>query len=778
MNNGLDWLTRKSSVGPIAALCVMLVLLGISGLTRLDMESDYRIFFEESNPELLTYERFQSQYQSSENVLLVLVPRSPQGHVLSEQGWQLQQWLTAQSWQLPFVTRVDSLPDYPRTQVDGDDLFVEELLSPSQKVTEVNLKQINQYATSEIQLLNQLIDQKGQFAGLNLTVRFLGVDTKGETQQLAAAVREMIALAEETWPDFEIYSSGMVMLNNAFFEAAQGDFKTLIPIMLLGISVIASLLLRSWLALACLNGVMLLSIAAALGTSAYLGMALSAPTVSVPIILATIVIASGVHLFSALNSAAGNTVERLKYALNKTVKPITLTNMTTILGFLSMNFSESPPFRDLGNMVAIGVFACWLLTLTLVPFIWLCFSKQNTQVRSQPVIPGLDGLSRVVYRTRRRILMVGLPLCLVVSGYALNNVPNDNFVEYFDESVQFRQQTDFINQNLTGIYSLEFSAETQQSNGVLQPKLLLVLDDFTQWLRKQPEVTSAVSITEVLKDINQNMHAGDDAFYRLPTSQEEAAQYFLLYEMSLPSGHSLSDRVNMNKSSARITARLTNLDSIGMKRFEQRALEYWHGAAQGLEVKLLHSSPTLMFSHIGVTNTNSLILGALVALVMVSILLAIAFRSVPLGLFSMIPNLLPVTLAFGIWGMLVGEVSMGLAGVSSMVIGIVVDDTVHFLHHYRHHRQRYDVEEAIRRTISIVGPAMIVSSLVLIAGFMTLTLSSFEKNAAMGLLTSITIGLAVLADLILLPAMLAVTDKYWHKKPVTDEKIQGVGYES
>ncbi|PSW06706.1 efflux RND transporter permease subunit [Photobacterium lipolyticum] len=769
------WLRLLSSLKNIRRLTfisLFICFMAMSGLTKLTMVSDYRIFFDSDNPELMTYESIQQQYLSSDNVLLMLIP--PEGQdALSEQGLALQLWLTDQAWLLPFVTRVDSLPNFPRTQVDGDDLYIEELLQQADQINPSLVAELKAFVTQEIQLTDQLVDRQGHFSALNLTVQLPGNNPKEETLQVAAGIKKLVAEAKLDWPEYRLYSTGTVMLNNAFFEAAKADFISLIPVMLLGIIIAASLLLRSWLAMLSLTTVMSLSIAAALGMSAHLGMALSAPTVSVPIILATISVASSVHLLAAIQRQQGEPLLRLQHALKKTLAPITLTNLTTIIGFLSMNFSDSPPFRDLGNMVALGVFFSWVLTLSVIPCLLLHLPMISNSA-PQTVEVMMSWLGNAVSRHYRKILLFGLPVTIGLSLFAFSNVPNDDFVDYFDHSVPFRQQTDFINDNLTGIYSLEFSVETSEINGMLHPDRLKTIEQFSLWLREQPEVTAVVTITDVLKDIRQNMHQGDPDQYLLPDSQQETAQYILLYEMSLPFGKSLNDRINMDKSATRITARLMNLDSIGMKAFETRALAFWQSSNRDPSVSLQYSSPTLMFSHIGVKNTQSLIEGGLLALVLISLLLIAIFRSLFFGIFSAIPNLLPVMLAFGAWGLFSGEISMGLASVSSMVIGIVVDDTVHFLHHFRRYRQQCAIELAVKKTMVAIGPAMIISSLVLTLGFLMLSFSSFDKNAAMGLLTALTIVLAVVADLLLLPALLIWLDKmFLRRSPVSQHATGG-----
>lgn len=173
-----------------------------------------------------------------------------------------------------------------------------------------------------------------------------------------------------------------------------------------------------------------------------------------------------------------------------------------------------------------------------------------------------------------------------------------------------------------------------------------------------------------------------------------------------------------------------------------------------------------MFAHIGQSNSESLLGGTVLALFLISMILIIALRSVKIGLLSLIPNLVPVGIGFGLWAIMDGMVGMSLSVVAGMTLGIVVDDTVHFLSKYLRARREkgYSSEEAVTYAFTHVGQALIVTTFVLIAGFMVLTFSTFKMNADMGLLTAITIGIALFIDFFLLPPLLMAVDKTTSKQ--------------
>jgi hypothetical protein len=353
------------------------------------------------------------------------------------------------------------------------------------------------------------------------------------------------------------------------------------------------------------------------------------------------------------------------------------------------------------------------------------------------------------------------PLMWSLGGLALAmvaliplNETNEKFVEQFDHSLQFRQDTDYLLENLTGVYRVDYSLQTNHVSGINDPKFLHDVGVFVEWLRSLPDVRHVASITDTFKRLNKNMHGDDPEWFRLPETRELAGQYLLLYELSLPFGLDLTNRVNIDKSSTRVTVIFKNLRTNYLLTQNQDVMAQWHRISDGSEIS--SASSTLMFSHIVNRAVHSMVIGTFGVLVFISLLLTILLRSLKMGLVSLLPNLAPMSIALGLWGLFVGEVGMSLSIVLAMTLGIVVDDTVHFLSKYiRARREKgLDAPDSVRYAYRTVGDAMLVTSLVLMAGFLVLSMSLFARNADMGILVSLTIVLALMADLLLLPPLL------------------------
>ena len=362
---------------------------------------------------------------------------------------------------------------------------------------------------------------------------------------------------------------------------------------------------------------------------------------------------------------------------------------------------------------------------------------------------------------RNKFLVGSLTLTLIMGFFLTRNEFNDSFHEYFDTTTEFRQATDFTLANLTGVYMLDYSLNAGGPEQVYKPEFLAKVDEFANWYRQQPEVLHVNTFTDVMKRLNRNMHADDPAYYRLPESRELGAQYLLLYELSLPYGLDLTNQINMDKSATRITVTLKAVKSAQMLELETRAAKWLKDHSDGVLTTPGAAGAGLMFAHIGQDNNKSMMVGNVYQSILISLLIIVAVRSFKIGAISLIPNLTPAIMAYGLWGMTVGEINMAVSMVGGISLGIVVDDTIHFLNKYLHARRHKNMEpeDAIRYAFDLAGIPMWISTFTLVAGFLVLSTSHFAMNSDMGIVTAITIAFAALTEACMLPGLLLLIDK-------------------
>ena len=734
-------------------LTLLVVMSAGSGGRFIEFTNDYRVFFSEDNPELQAFEAMQDIYTKTDNVLFVIAPE--QGDVFKPDTLAMVAALTELSWQIPYSTRVDSITNFQHTVAEDDDLLVGDLVDDMSSLSEEDLAYVRDVALNEPLLMQRLISPSAHVTGINVTIQLPGKSLT-EVPEVAQFAREAAATLEASYPNHKVYTTGLAMMNNAFGESAQNDMTTLVPMMFLTIIVVLGLLLRSFSATLSSIVMIFFTILFAMGLMGWLGWKLTPASASAPTIIMTMAVADTVHLLVTFlhNLRKGMAKsEAMADSLRINIQPIFITSITTAIGFLSMNFSDVPPFHDLGNVVAMGVLFAFVLSVSTLPAMMMVMPLR-VEAQAEKDNVAMASFASFVIENRKTLLIVMGLIALSLMAFLPQNKLDDQFVEYFDESVDFRQATDFSSQNLSGIYTLQYSLDQGESGGVSEPVFLQAVDQFSQWLRTQPEVMHVQTISDTFKRLNKNMHGDDPAFYRLPESRELAAQYLLLYELSLPYGLDLNDQIDIDKAQTRLNITVENLPTQEMLALEKRVSAWLD---QNLaDITYTAASPALMFAHIGKRNVSSMLMGTTLALIIISFILVFALRSSRIGLISLAPNLIPAGMAFGLWGLMVGQVGMSLSVVAGMTLGIVVDDTVHFLSKYLRARREkgLDEKEAVRYAFNTVGVALWVTSLVLVMGFWVLSQSHFSLNSDMGAMAAITIAIALIMDFLFLPPLL------------------------
>lgn len=743
----------------VLLISIILVLSTAYGAKNLIFKGDYKVFFSEGNPQLTAFESVQEIYSKSDNVAFILEPKN--GDIFTKENLAAVYWLTTESWQVPYSTRVDSISNFQYTIAEEDDLIVEDLVLNPDNLTAADMPRLKEIATNDPLLLNKIVSKSGHVSIVNVTNQFPGIDPITEIPEVSAKVREIKTQFEEKFPNINVQLTGMVMMNTTFTETSISDSSTLVPAMFGVVLLIMVLLLRSFSGTFATLVVVFFSIAGTMGAVGWFGFYLTGPSVSAPTMIMTLAVADCIHILTSyyFEMRQGKAKkEALQESLRVNFKPILLTSITTAIGFMSMNFSDSPPFRDLGNMVAIGVMLAFAFSITVFPALLILLPVKASKVSPESNYGIMEKFAEFVIKKRKILLPTTAVIIVSLASFLPQNKLDDNFVEYFDKTVPFRAATDFMEDNLSGLSSIEVSIDSRVSSGINDPKFLSTVGDFSEWLRAKQVTDHVSTISDVLKRLNKNMHADDPAFYKLPEQRDLSAQYLLLYEMSLPYGLDLNNQLNVDKSSTRVIGTFKNLTSVQQIELEQNMYQWFAKNAPEYQVSI--SSPTLMFAHIGQKNIISMLFGTTVALILISLLLAFALRSIRYGVISLLPNLIPASVGFGLWYFIDGQIGLALSVVAGMTLGIVVDDTVHFLTKYKHARDKYgkNSEEAVKYAFSSVGRALWITTLVLVAGFMVLAQSTFSLNADMGLLTAVTIAVALIVDFLFLPPLLMLLD--------------------
>ncbi len=712
----VEWAVRR----PWAVVIVTLLTVVVfgAGLLGLGLSSDTRAYFSATNEYLLELEDFEKKYEHNNNVLFVIA--APGGKVTTPEGLRAVAELTERAWQLPLSTRVDSLTNFPHVTSEGDTFIVRELVDDPEGLSEADAARVEEIAAADPLIVNRLMEPDGGAAGVNVNFK-LPKEASAEVRRIIAATRALAAEIEAAYPGLKVRATGNVMLMGAFMEASLNDVQLLVPISLMASGLMLFIFLRSPTAL--LATVTLLNISAlvAMGAAGWVGHAVNPSTVAAPVIIMTIAMASSVHVVISILQYRAEGMEKDKaivQGLRVNAYPVALTSLTTGIGFLSLLAADSPPLNQMGALVAAGIFVNYLLTFSLLPAIM-----------------------------------------------ALLNIRlDDDFIRYFDERFEYRRASDFAEQHLTGLNIVEFDLKAGSDGGVYDPAYQRKVAEFADWLRTQPKVLSVTDITQITRRIHKHINGvqgsgGQEGAVPLPDDQELISQYFLIYELSLPYGAEITDRINVARSASRVTAILRGATSGEIRELNGKAQD-WLAAEAPDHMWTRGTSINVIFSYLSGINVRAMLLSTAISILVIGVIIAVALRSLRLGLISLVTNLFPAVIGFGVWGLTYRDIGLAGSVLTAMTIGIVVDDTIHFLSKYRWaRRQGKTPEEAINIVFGTVGVAMFVTTTALVVGFSILALSGFEVNWQLGMQATIVVIAALAIDWFLVPALLLFGDK-------------------
>ena len=746
---------------PWTVVLTILVCTALAGWGLKDFENNNnpRIFFTEDNPDFQRFRQLEDRFTANEMVLFVVHP--DHDDIFTRANLVALEELTEQAWTLPNATRVDSPVNFQHTRVDGDTLNINPLVQDASEMSSEAIQSAREVAVNEPSLVGRILSPEGHVAGVAVTVTM--DEQNSEAPKITRAARKMARDFEQRYPDVEFMLTGTVVFSQATEKATEQALRTILPLAFVVMLVCLLLILRHVLFTGLVLVVVACSIVIALGLSVWLGMAFSPVVGMAPSMILTLAVADCIHMLTTYRQqllVGESWRPAILESLRINFQPIWLTSITTALGFAILNFADSDPFRVLGNVVVMGVLAAFVLSVVLLPALIALVPHQVSSRQASGGSEAMDRLAQGVIRYYRPLLAgTGVAVLILLASIPQNRI-NDVFNEYFDETFEVRRVNDFAMREMTGMHRIDYSVDSGEAGGTMDPAYLKRMDEFVSWLREQEHVVFVNAFSNVIKRLNRDMNQGRDEYFRIPDRRALISQYTLMYEMSLPRGLGLQNQLDINKRHGRVVVMLENIGSTPVLAFNRRA-EAWMETHWPETMQAHGTGMDILFGTVTQRNIRSMLVGAAVALVAVSLLLMLALRSVRYGLLSLIPNLFPAGMAFGLWAWVNGEIGLAVSVVGCMTLGIVVDDTVHFLSKYVRAKRELGqrTPEAVRYAFRTVGVALVGTSVVLVANFAVIGTSHFYPNASMGQLSAMTIALALFVDFFFFVPLLIALDR-------------------
>ena len=746
---GRRWLTIL-----LSSMVILGLAAGLGHLTMVDV--DVRNHFGRDDPHIVALEQLEETYALSDVALVAVAPKS--GTIFSRETLVAIEELTENLWRTPYATRVDSITNYTHSEGLEDDLIVEPLIDEASALSDVDIERITEVALGTEETAGRFVSRNGRVAGLVVSVT-LPEDRELGKQKVTDYLYRTVVEARKRHTALDYHLTGEIVLNRAMGDAIDEEMAILAPIALGTMLLVALLLLRSLWGTIAIVLMLVAVLPSALGFAGYTGLSLFGESAAALFVLMAVTVAHSVHIIEGMAAGLRQGMDRVEAAmqtLRVNVWPVFLTSFTTAIGFLSLNFADMPPFRVMGNIVAFGAMCAFAYSVTLLPAFLSVLPMRALQMREKKT-DHFDRLGRFVISHRMLLLCsFGVVTVFLIAGISRIEL-RENWLELLDESYEFRQSTDFLSQNFKGVETYEYSLDSGREGGITDVDYLGKVDAFAEWYRTQPEVAHVFSIADIMKRLNKNLHGDDPDFYVLPNDPELAAQYLLLYEFSLPVGRDLNNLIDYDRKLTRVTVALSSLSSREKIDLDNRARAWFQDNAPDMEAAA--TGVSVVGARSIQRNIEGMLLGTFVAMGIVSLLLLAVFKSVRLGLISLIPNFIPAAMAMGLWGYLVGEVGVAASVVTAIAFGIIVDDTIHFMTKYVDARKGGKLpSESVQSAFRSVGRALFTTTLVFGLGFMVFGASGMSTNQSLGILVGITVIIALLADFLFLPPLLMALD--------------------
>ena len=748
---------------PLCIIISLLILAGLAqGLSKINFNPDINVFFPENDTLTTSHLSIEDTYSSMDNAVIGIGVK--EGTVFTNEVLSLIEDLTERAWKTPHSLRVDSLSNYSYVSADGDDLYIEPFLEGSSTYDLKTLKEKELIIEEEELAYGAIISKDKKTSLINIVFDPPRKDIESEYQESLNYVLGFLEEARKNHPEVDLIISGIVYMEYQSPMLLKAQMPKLMPTAILVILLTLFLLLRSLVAVAGSFLVILMSVVSAMGSIGFMSGDIAQPFIMVPILIATLAVADCVHLFTLyfqnLDSSR-KSKEAMLESLKLNLQPLFLTSLTTAIGFLSLNLAPVEPLRGIGNGVAVGVFLAFIFTvLLLAPIVSYFNVKQSKNINFQKNIA--RKLGRFSIKNYKRLLVIVPVISCFLMAFIPLNKTNDNPLEFYSERyTTSAADSKWISQRIGGTFPVSYELNSQGI--VSDPEFLREVDKFSEWLASNKEVLHVSSLSKIMKNLNKTLHGKQEEWNIIPTEPDLSAQYLFFYEMSLPYGLDLTNSISQNKESIKLVASLKELGSLEYREFAKRVENY---ASQNMpeDMVSIGTGTRPIFAFMSNMLITQLIYALGIGIVLITATIILFFRSLRYGMLTSVTNLLPIGVAFGIWAIVSGEISM-LVGIGmGTTLGIIVDFTVHFLSKYLHARRQKNLsaEEAVEYAFETVGFALIITSFSLILGFLVLLQAFFIPIHGFVLFSSIAFLSALIIDLLLFPALLITWDKRYN----------------
>lgn len=616
-----------------------------------------------------------------------------------------------------------------------------------------NLLALKKRALANRLYVGNLIAKNGNTAAIVVEV-YNRPDDQGYRKRMVAATQKVLDSYKGQIDHF--YLAGGTTTNLSLSQYLQRDMAVFVPITFFLVILTMWLFFRNIILTALAFANIGLCVGATVGLMGWTGVTLNnVSSIVVPLVMA-LALCDTVHIFAHLDRQIviklGDKVSALSYVLKRVYLPCLLTSVTTGIGFISLSVSQLEPIREFAWIAGTAMIFEFIFSFFFLGPLLLLFSPEKIyrdRSSSSTFSQFLSHLGKNVEKHSRAIAITGAIIVIVAMVSAANLRVETNVLAFFRHSSPVRIALDWVGRNLSGVMTLDVALYSESADAFKEPKNLKIIEAIQNHITTISGVDKTVSFVDFIKDMNESFHSENAAFYAIPDTMEAVSQYMLLYDSD-----DIEDFINTDFDKARISVRLTGHSSSkngiiidNIRAFIDRL------PADHLDIRV--TGEAVDVENVSSALVKSQIYSLALAAAVIAIVMALVFRSIKLGAISLIPNLFPIILNFGIMGIAGIPLDTGTALIAAIAMGIAVDDTIHFLSEYQAKRKRgMPHAKALRIATLIKGRAVISSSVILCVGFVVLVLSRFVPIIHFGFLCAIIMISAIIGDFVVLPAVI------------------------
>ncbi len=753
----------RNRLGLLIVLALATAFMGWQA-AQVQMSYDGNRLIPDNDPDLLVYQQFQETFGIDGNVMVVGVQSRDLFEVEFFNEWSK---VSERVEALPMIANVISIANLPELRKNTQERkfdfvpIVKERPQYADEVQRIKAALLNNKLYDGV-LLNA--ETNTTLMAITFTEEVLNSEDRIAAVEEVTRLMDAFAVSNEV----EVHFSGLPYVRTIFSTKVAMELKLFSILAVLVTAIVLFLFFRSFYAVFFPILVVVVGATWAMGLIHLFGYKITLLSGLIPALIVVIGVPNCVYLLNKYHDEFrkhGNKIKALSRIIEKIGIATLITNATTAIGFGVFFFTDSAILQEFGLVVALSIMLVFVVSIILIPSVFAYLpspvEQQLRHLENENVSNFINRLIELVSQYRKGIFAVTSVLAVVAFAGALRLQALSFIVDDLPTDDKVYNDLKFFERHFTGVMPFEVVIDTGRKGGAQSTAQLAKADEVQEIFASRPEFAQPLSVVQLVKGANQAYFNGNPAYFRLPNAQERNFVLPYLLRTRGENDAALNSLTDSTRQLIRLSFNVADIGTVKMREAFEEIKPRVDSVFQGTNNKVQYTGTSLIFLKGNAYLINSLVSSLSLAFVIISIIMALMFRSLKIIVISIIPNLFPLLITAGAMGYLGVPLKPSTVLIFSIAFGIAVDDSIHFLTKYRQELRRHawDIPKTVVVTLRETGPSMIYTSIILFFGFIIFGASNFGGTVALGIMTSTTLIVAMLSNLLLLPALILSFDQ-------------------